>query len=91
VFDSNLKRKWANMPLYYPRDGWDLRPPETLVKSFSILALTGDDRWTEVASLEDNYQRLVRLPLDVETNTVRLVVNDTWGADCVNVFAWEIE
>lgn len=90
VFDSHLKRKWANMPLYYPRDGWDLRPPETLVRSFRLLAETAPGQWREVAAVADNHQRLLRLPLELETAALRLVLDRTWGAATVNVFAWDL-
>jgi hypothetical protein len=90
VFDSKLKRQWSNMPLWYPRDGWDIRPPETLVKSFTLEAEQHDGTWREVASITNNFQRLVRLPLDVETTAIRLVIKETWGSATPNIFSWEV-
>ena len=90
IFDSNLKRKWANMPLWYPRDGWNLSPPETLVKRFRLLAETAGE-WEEIVSVGENFQRLVRTPLVVETKAVRLVIDESWGAADINVFAWELD
>ena len=90
VFDSHLKRKWNNMPLYYPKDGWDLKPPATLVKTCRLLAETNDGQWTQVAVVDDNAQRLIKLPLDIKTNAVRLVIDETWGNEDVNIFAWEV-
>lgn len=90
VFNSNLKRQWANMPLWYPRDGWDIRPPETLVKSFCLKAEMPDGTWAEIASVDENYQRLVRLPLNIETSAIRLVINGSWGKPAPEVFAWEV-
>ncbi len=90
VFDSDLKRKWANMPTFYPRDGWDTKPPQTLVKAFRILAESTDGQWREVAAMADNSQRLVKLDLDVETRAVRLVLDQTWGNNQANVFAWDV-
>ncbi|MGE9290920.1 MAG: FAD-dependent oxidoreductase [Puniceicoccales bacterium] len=90
VFDSNLKRKWANMPLWYPRDGWDTKPEPTLVRSFRVAIEIRSGEWREVACEKENYQRLVKLPLEVETKAVRLFVDETWGNDAVNVFAWEV-
>lgn len=89
IFDSNLKRKWANMPLWYPRDGWDLRPPETLVKAFRLMAETPAG-WIEAAVVSDNHQRLVRLPLSVEATAVRLIIDESWGTATPSVFAWEV-
>ena len=90
IFDSNLKRKWANMPLWYPRDGWDIRPPETLVKGFRLLAEGDEGQWVEVCSVGENFQRLVQLTVEVTTRAIRLIVDETWGAESVNVFAWEV-
>ncbi len=90
VFDSDLKRKFTNMPLYYPRDGWDLKPPSTLVKRFRLLAKTGDGQWTEIAAVGANTQRLVKLPLAIETQAIRLVIDEGWGDERMNVFAWEL-
>lgn len=90
VFDSNLKRKWANMPLWYPRDGWDIKPPETLVKAFRLLA-ERDGVWQEIVVERANFQRLVRIPLGVEATAVRLQVDETWGSETPCVFAFEVE
>ncbi|WPJ96747.1 FAD-dependent oxidoreductase [Coraliomargarita algicola] len=90
VFDSNLKRKWANMPLWYPRDGWDIKPEPTLVRGFRIMAENESSEWQEVACETDSFQRLVRLSLDVETKAIRLIIDETWGHDSVKVFAWDV-
>ena len=93
VFDSNLKRKWSNMPNWYPRDGWDIRPPAGLVKDFRLLAETTPGEWAEIAVIRGNYQRLVKVPLPAatETTAVRLIVDSAWGdPDAISVFAWEL-
>ncbi|MGE9296966.1 MAG: FAD-dependent oxidoreductase [Puniceicoccales bacterium] len=90
IFDSNLKRKWANMPLWYPRDGWDIHAPSTLVKSYHLLAETESGDWKEIYREEENFQRLARFPVEITTRAVRLVVEETWGDEKVNVFAWDI-
>ena len=78
------------MPLWYPRDGWHIRPPETLVKRFRLLAEAPGGEWREIMNVTENFQRLVRFPLDVETRAVRLVIDESWGAPGFNVFAWEL-
>ena len=90
VFDSDLKRKWTNMPLWYPRDGWNISPPKTMVKSFRIMMETSDGQWSEATVVTENHQRLLRLPLNVETRALRLLIDDTWGDASVNVFSWEV-
>lgn len=90
VFDSKLKREWSNMPLWYPRDGWDLRPPETLVRGFRLLAEQPDGQWKDIATHQNNFQRLVRVPLDCETKAIRLQIDETWGSENPQIFAWEV-
>jgi hypothetical protein len=90
VFDSELKRKWPNMPLWYPRDGWDLQPPQTLVKSFSLEMENADGTWEAVYREINNFQRLVRVPLNVTTSAIRLIVHETWGDESVKIFSWDV-
>ena len=72
------------------RDGWDIRPPETLIKGFRLL-VERDGDWDEVVVVTDNFQRLVRIPLEVETAAIRLQIDETWGSETPNVFGWEVE
>ncbi|MBC2602607.1 FAD-dependent oxidoreductase [Puniceicoccus vermicola] len=90
IFNSNLKRKWANMPLWYPRDGWDIRPEPTLVRGFRLLVETENGEWEAVFSETENFQRLVRVPVPVTTKAIRLVIDETWGNEIAEVFAWEV-
>ncbi|MDR1279959.1 MAG: FAD-dependent oxidoreductase, partial [Opitutaceae bacterium] len=91
VLDSDLKRKWSNMPNWYPRDGWDLRPPAGLVRDFSILTEDDAGNWRMLAEVRDNYQRLVRVPLDTQTTALRLVVGAAWGeTGTCNIFSWDV-
>ena len=89
VFDSDLLRKLRNMPLWYPRGGWNLEPPKSLVKGFSILTETDDGKWVEAARVSDSHQRLVKLEIDAETTALRLRVDSTWGAEKTRIFAFE--
>lgn len=75
----------------YPIDAEPKKVPESMVKAFRIEAKDADGNWKVVYSETNNYQRLVKIPLDVETLAVRLVPQSTWGSDSVNIFAWEVE
>ena len=48
--------------------------------------------WKTVATVKDNFRRLVKLPFDaVETDGVRIVVDQTWGADKAHIFAFDVK
>jgi len=81
VFDSNLNRKYGNMPCNFrlKQDGYTL--PETLVKSYSLLLTTPEG----VKKIENtsNYQRFVIHEINEEISRIELVPTETWGnAEC---------
>jgi hypothetical protein len=90
VFDSNLNRADTNVLAWYPLDNQPVDTPETLVRAFRVEALDGEGNWTEIAREDNNYQRLVRIHTDVETHAVRLIPEQTWGAEKAHLFAWEV-
>ena len=48
--------------------------------------------WKTVTTVKDNFRRLVKLPFDaVETDGVRIVVDQTWGADKAHIFAFDVK
>ncbi len=91
TFDSDLNRPEKNAPANIPLDMPPVAPPETLVRAFRVEALDGDDRWATVLHLDNNYQRLVRLPVDVTTRALRFIPEATWGASTAHVFAWDVD
>lgn len=88
VFDSNLSND-KRMPCSYPQNGNRCALPGSLVKEFRIEALDEGGRWHTVHSECENSQRLVRVPLDVETSALRLVPEATWGDVAVRIFGFE--
>ena len=98
AFDSNLNREWRgentagfkNLPFCYPRSLPALRPPATLVRAFHLEAREPDGTWRVVQRCEDNFQRFVRVPLEVTTSAVRLTVESTWGAETARVFRFDV-
>jgi hypothetical protein len=64
--------------------------PECMTRAFRIEAEERQGKWTEIFRQDNNYQRLVRVPLNVKTSAVRLVCEKTWGAEKAHVFAWDV-
>jgi hypothetical protein len=91
VFDSDLRRKYLSVGGRPLPDGGTNTPPPTLVKAFRLLARSADGTWIEAARITDSHQRLVRVPLAVEADAVRLVIDETWGAERTRVFGFEVE
>ena len=89
VFDSNLNHN-KEMPNSYPRQGHGLSSvASTLVKAFRIESLDRDGQWRVTFRETENYQRLVLIPLRVESRALRLVPEETWGAPEVRIHAFE--
>ena len=91
VFDSDLRHRGLNMPCRFDLNPPPVVVPATMTRAFRIEALTDDGSWRMVTRENNNYQRLLRLPLDVETVAVRLLPEQTWGAPIAHLFAWEVK
>ena len=90
TFDSDLNRYRLNQPSSYPLD-LPLRPvPETMVRGFRLEAKTPGGAWQTVHEQGENYMRLVRVSLDVETSSIRLVPESTWGAESAHLFSFDL-
>ncbi len=90
VFDSDLNRPEKATSASYRLHIELAGVPQTLVRAFRVEALGDDGMWHTIAREENNYQRLVRLDVDVTTQAVRFVPESTWGAERVHVFAWDV-
>jgi hypothetical protein len=99
TFDSNLNRrgqgdcsddKEMSILSNFPLDQPPRHVPETMVKAFHIEIQDPDGQWREAAHMEDNHQRLVRLPLNGHAQAVRLIPISTWGATTCKLFAFEV-
>ncbi|NOZ22354.1 MAG: hypothetical protein GXP25_14840, partial [Planctomycetes bacterium] len=90
IFETNLDHRWRSMRCAYPLDAKPIRVHPGMVKAFRIETMGGDGQWQVAAKVENNYQRLARVPLDVETTAIRFVPEATWGAEQVHVFAWDV-
>ncbi len=101
VFDSDLNRTGkgvgsianhteknilSNFPLNQPPR---VTPP-TLVKAFRLEARNQDGTWSCLHHQQNNYQRLVKIPLDVTTTAIRIVPEKTWGGDAAKLFSFDL-
>lgn len=73
--------------------------PRCMIRHFRVEALDAQGRWRTVYERADNYQRLIRETLDVETTAIRFIPLATYGTDLVSetngsglahVFAFDI-
>lgn len=89
VFDSDLCRNTKNMPWRHHLDvNW--APPATLVKAFRIEGQDESGDWHVLHTEAKNYQRLVRVPINVAAKAIRLVPEATWGAELCCIFAFDV-
>lgn len=89
VFDSDLNRGPRNMPAIFKLGQALRKVPESLVKSFRIDAEV-NGTWTTAVEINDNHQRLVNLNLNIKAAAIRLIPLETWGAEDVRIFAWDV-
>jgi len=90
VFDSDLNRPEKATPANYPLHSEPVGVPQTLVRAFRVEVVDAGGAWYTVTCVENNYQRLVRLNVDVTTRALRFVPESTWGAEQAHVFAWDV-
>ncbi|MGN1058924.1 MAG: FAD-dependent oxidoreductase [Clostridia bacterium] len=85
VFDSNLNRRYDNMPCNYPLNQPDYQLPGTLVKAYRIYA-DGE----LIAEESNNYQRLRRHSVSVCAKEITVRFSETRGCDEYRVFAVDL-
>lgn len=88
VLDSNLNHG-KRMTATYPQAGSRSRVPSSVIKSFRIESQDESGTWITVFREDNNYQRLVTLPLDVDVRSLRLVPEETWGDQEARIFTAE--
>ena len=90
IFDSRLRRNKTqdhlNMIFNRYKDTPDYKVDECLVEAYHIEA-DGKVIFRE----KENYQRLVKIPVDVKASRLRLVIDKLRGSGKRNVFAFEAQ
>ncbi len=89
VFDSDLNRKYQNMPCNYPLEQTLFKLPKTLTKEYKIIA-TDKDGKEHIIHETHSHQRLVKHVVDWEVVSVKLYPLSTWGEDKFRVFGFEV-
>ena len=99
VFDSDLERNTISLRYTTHKTQMqcnifsDMDPgtvPLTMVKKFVVEALDENGKWTVIKSESNNYQRLVTIKSDMNARAVKLTVLETWGAEKVHVFSFDV-
>ena len=88
TFDSDLNNKYL-MPSSYPLNRETRHVPGFMAKAFRVEVKEGNG-WKTAAAVKNNYQRLVRIPLDVNTSSARFVLEETWGDETAHIFSCEV-
>lgn len=89
TFDSDLAAL-KRMPCSYPLAGNRQGIPPQMTRAFEMQVETEGGNWQTIFRTENNYQRLVKIPLDVETPAIRFVPLASWGGESVHLFAWDV-
>ena len=92
VFDSNVRdMSIKRMRCWYPKEGVNVEIPEELIKEFSLqVKVAGSDTWEEISYCEDNFQRLVKIPVQRKVSAVRFVPEASWGCQEARIFAFDL-
>ena len=90
VFDSNLSRSCGHLPQKFHLSQENHQPPEILVKSFSVHILDENNCWQLVNQTSDNRKRFVKIPVNQSALAVKLTVLETWGAERVHLFSYDL-
>lgn len=90
IFDSDLNRKYHNMPCNYPLVQTKFKLPDTLIKEYRI---EGESSAGEVFSIcvSDNRKRLARHLVKWKVNKVRLIPVSTHGCEQLRLFDFELK
>ncbi|MFQ3548224.1 MAG: FAD-dependent oxidoreductase [Armatimonadota bacterium] len=89
ILDSSLD-KHITLSLHKQYNERISQIPITLPKSFELEALK-DECWNRITLIEDNYQRLVKIPLSIRTRGIRFKLHSTWGAEKTKLFAFYLD
>ena len=106
IFDSDLKVRGKRMRKLEATTERVPMPSE-MVKAFKVqVRVPADSRkqrklnvadpaageWKTIAEVNENFRRLVKLSFDpVRTDAVRIVVDETWGAEKAHIFAFDVK
>ena len=88
VLDSALEKD-IQLSYHHRRKDQVVSVPVAMARTFRFEGLSNGD-WQTIAKVENNYQRLVRLPVAKELEGIRFVLDETWGSESSRIFAFNI-
>ena len=89
IFDSDLNRKYHNMPCNYPLVQDKFRLPRTLIKEYKLQGISENGKIQEI-HITDNHQRFVRHTVDWCVKSIRFIPLKTFGAEQFRLFGFEV-
>ena len=90
VFDSDLNRKYHNMPCCYPLVETSYKLPETLIKEYKILAFDNEGNLLDSLHIKNNHQRFVVHKVDWKAKRIVFEPIATNGCSEFRLFSFEI-
>ncbi len=89
VFDSDLNRKFDNMPCTYLLKEERYRTAKTMIKDFKLV-FTLSDGSKETVEVKENFLRFVKVPFEKEIKKVELIPLSNYGAEKAHIFDFEL-
>lgn len=89
IFDSNLRRKYHNMPSNYPLVEKLYKLPDSLIKEYRVEGET-ENGWETLFEDASNHQRLAYANIGKKVKKLRIIPLSTWGADEYRIFSVDI-
>lgn len=89
IFDSNLNRKYQNMPCNFKLKEDKFKLPETLIKKYSIKITDENGKETSI-KVGNNHQRFVVHSINSNVKKITFIPHETWGCDTFNIFSFEL-
>lgn len=91
VFDSDLNRKYHNMPCCYPLVETSFKLPQTLITEYKIWALDGEGNVIDCLHVKENHQRFAVHSVDWTAQKLVFEPIATNGCDEFRLFGFEFE
>ena len=90
VFDSDLNRKYHNMPCNYPLVQTKFKLPNTLIREYVI---EGESKSGEKFSIHitDNHQRFVKHKVDWQVKSLKFIPISSHGCEEFRLFDFEVK
>ncbi len=89
VFDSDLNRKYENMPCNYPLIQPKFKLPQTLIKEYRIEGADSQGK-LYTFTVKNNHQRLVKHTVNWNVKQIRFIPVSTHGCEDFRLFGFEI-